>query len=314
MGCAEIGLKSDDSGRKEAASPQEEEPNKNNKDKDKGSKIDSNEDTDSREDTDTSSYDSKDATSCPSGGNGGPIGKGKKFSHSIDTQVWLPKNYDKDKAYPLVFSFHGMASNRAYQMTNYPFNNYVDQKDFILAVTNGGSYQFEWAYKANNATKELEKLLKKLFNSYNIDKQRVYMFGHSAGGFHAFNFACNYDYIAGASADGGAWFGGTANEPCENKELSLVVGFGARDHARSQIDNMWNFMKKDRSCEGTGKKGERTIKNRKVTFEEHENCGGEDRIAYLWLDKAADHFSNKSHLLGPLLDTWFEKSKRSSCE
>jgi len=131
--------------------------------------------------------------------------------------VNLPKDL-KDKAkWPLVISIHGFLSNPKIQRKIFPADKLVDEKGFILITPFGLRNAVGIRYW--NASKEccdifkqnpddisyLKKLINTAKKQYPIDAERVFLVGHSNGGFLAYRFACEAaDYISGIVSIAGA--------------------------------------------------------------------------------------------------------------
>jgi len=133
--------------------------------------------------------------------------------------VHVPDSYDAKQPVPLVVLLHGYSSNGAEQENYLKFTPESDRRGFIYAYPEGTldsrSYQF---WNATDACCDfgrtgvddsgfLSDLIKKLQATYRIDAKRVYVIGHSNGGFMAFRFACDHadQVTAIASLNGATW-------------------------------------------------------------------------------------------------------------
>jgi pimeloyl-ACP methyl ester carboxylesterase len=130
----------------------------------------------------------------------------------------LPKNWDRDKTYPLYVDLHGLtsiANDPIEYMTNYyltePSTTYAFEDGYQLSPWGRGNY---W-YKGISETDIWEGIdvLEKLVN---IDSTRKYIVGHSMGGFGAWSIAsksANFWAAMGVMA-GALWY--------DNQELLSI--------------------------------------------------------------------------------------------
>jgi len=133
--------------------------------------------------------------------------------------VHVPQSYDADRPAPLVLLLHGYSSNGAEQESYLKFTPESDRRGFIYAypegTLDGRNYQY---WNATDACCDfnrtgvddsgfLSDLIRKLQSAYRIDAKRVYVIGHSNGGFMAFRFACDHadQVTAIASLNGATW-------------------------------------------------------------------------------------------------------------
>ena len=133
--------------------------------------------------------------------------------------VHVPDSYDAKQPVPLVLLLHGYSSNGAEQENYLKFTPESDRRGFVFAYPEGTldsrNYQF---WNATDACCDfgrigvddsgfLSDLIKKLQSTYRIDAKRVYVIGHSNGGFMSFRFACDHadQVTAIASLNGATW-------------------------------------------------------------------------------------------------------------
>ena len=256
--------------------------------------------------------DPSEEVSCDSGGTGGATGEGVDVSSDgVRATAWIPDNAGP---VPLIISFHGMGSNGAYQLANYPLQKHYDSKNVMVVVTNGGAYQSRWAWQPNADTKQLSTFLESLMKKYPIDRQRVYLFGHSAGGFHAFNFACsNPGVIAAVAADGGGWLGFDQKTASCDPGLSVLFGFGANDvNSMGNLPRMYETFKTSH-CSDVAEEESSGDWHAMAKIKEQRGCGGRaDKFNALWLVGGWSHFGSKAAAMEPMLDAFLE-TKTASC-
>jgi polyhydroxybutyrate depolymerase len=152
----------------------------------------------------------------------------------------MPKNYSKAISLPLIILLPGYHKENTYLAENL-FKNKNSQENYIVVTANAtkdrlGNYF--WNSKAAccnffqsrvDDKKYLNELTKYLLAEYKVDRGRVYMLGHSNGGFMALNMACqeNSPY-AGIVSFAGA--GNLELKPCHNNtKNSLLLIHGTSD-------------------------------------------------------------------------------------
>ncbi len=133
--------------------------------------------------------------------------------------VVRPADYDPRRSYPLVLLLHGYGFSGAVQDSYFRTSRSVDEKKFILILPDGtvdaGGSRF-W-----NATRAccdfgrtgvddvgyLRGLIEEASQVYNIDARRVFVMGHSNGGFMSYRMACDAsDVVTAIASLAGATF------------------------------------------------------------------------------------------------------------
>ncbi|MEE2887051.1 MAG: PHB depolymerase family esterase [Planctomycetota bacterium] len=111
----------------------------------------------------------------------------------------VPRGYKKrqKKTLPLVIMLHGRTSNgRAAASRYYGWTPLADKEKFFAvfptALGKPTSWQGGWAGKPTVDTKFLSQLIDTLLKDFRIDKERVFMTGHSSGGFMSYSFASTH--------------------------------------------------------------------------------------------------------------------------
>ena len=111
----------------------------------------------------------------------------------------VPDDYDPSLEYPLVVVLHGFGTTGAVQSLYMGAAQQVDERDFVLVYPDGtplpdgrrfwysgasccGSPQDDVGY--------LTDLIDEAVATFNIDEERIYLWGHSNGGFMSYTMAC----------------------------------------------------------------------------------------------------------------------------
>lgn len=123
-----------------------------------------------------------------------------------EVPVVVPAGYDEANPAPLIVLVHGYTSNGAQQESYFKLSALADEFGFIFiapdgTVEKGGDKNRFWNAgemccnfqgSTVNDSAYLKTLIEALQNRYNIDPKRIYMSGHSNGGFMVHRMA--YDY------------------------------------------------------------------------------------------------------------------------
>ncbi|MBN1966906.1 MAG: prolyl oligopeptidase family serine peptidase [Anaerolineae bacterium] len=125
--------------------------------------------------------------------------------------LYVPPSYDPAQPMPLVIALHGRLGNGAGLAYVLDMNRVAREQGFIVVYPDG--IQEEWNYARGNPyfqdngvddTAFLAALVDDLAHDLSIDRQRVYAFGFSNGGFMVHRLACEApeQYAAFAAASG----------------------------------------------------------------------------------------------------------------
>ena len=163
------------------------------------------------------------ASTMPSSGTGTVGVDGRRVT------VHVPASYDGATPAPLVLGLHGYTSNAAELEGYLQLTAESDRKGFVYAYPDGSTDQRgDQFWDATDAccdfygsrpdnSRFLTGLITTLQSTYRIDRARVYLVGHSNGGFMAFRMACDHaDQITAIAAFNGAtWQDTTRCRPSE---------------------------------------------------------------------------------------------------
>ncbi len=133
--------------------------------------------------------------------------------------VFVPKSYTGSVAVPLVVLLHGYTVNGALQEVYFRLQPLAEQRGFLYVHPNGlvdpkgngywnatdaccnlyGAHVDDSAY--------LNAVIEKVQHKYNVDPKRIFLVGHSNGGFMSYRMACDHaDKIAAIVSLAGATF------------------------------------------------------------------------------------------------------------
>ena len=135
--------------------------------------------------------------------------------------VHVPPSYDPGTPMPLVLLLHGYTSSGAIQESYMQFTPLADEFGFLYLhpdgrIETGGDANRFWSgtdaccnfYGAPDDDDDyLMDLINEMKWQYNVDPLRVYLIGHSNGGFMSYRMACDHsDTIAAIASLAGATF------------------------------------------------------------------------------------------------------------
>ena len=133
-------------------------------------------------------------------------------------EVFVPSVYDEASATPLLVLLHGYTASGAIQEAYFRFELLAEERGFLYVhpdgTTNVVGEQFWNATEACcgftstiDDSAYLKALIEQVQADYNVDAQRIFLVGHSNGGFMSYRMACDYsDTIAAVASLAGATF------------------------------------------------------------------------------------------------------------
>ena len=170
-----------------------------------------------------------------------PIGAMAFFrvKHPRPVRVYLPSRYDAQSPAPLIIALHGHSPNGGTGVENYfKLQPLAESRGFVYCYPDGlldSSGRRFW-----NATTTccdlfgagvddagyLRGLIEGIGSALAIERKRVYLLGHSNGGFMSYRMACDYaDVIAGiASLAGTTTLGETNCRPSQPVNVLHIHG------------------------------------------------------------------------------------------
>jgi poly(3-hydroxybutyrate) depolymerase len=149
----------------------------------------------------------------PSNGSGGAAPGNQTRSVTVsglgthDYYLYIPSSYSPGTAMPVLFGFHGAGGTgtapAAAQQVRNDWATVAATEGFIViaqAATGSGG-----GWVPNNDAAILNAIISDAFGAYNIEQNRIYMWGFSAGGHFAHALALNNpNYFAGYGVSAGA--------------------------------------------------------------------------------------------------------------
>jgi S-formylglutathione hydrolase FrmB len=125
-----------------------------------------------------------------------------------DYLLFKPKNYNSAKEYPLLFMLHGHGGDYKQWSEIADLDHYANKYNFIIVCPDGDSDSWYVDSPIDSAVKFesyfFNNLVPEIFESYNIDKQNIFITGLSMGGYGAINLFLNHpDFFKSAGSTSG---------------------------------------------------------------------------------------------------------------
>lgn len=135
----------------------------------------------------------------------------KEAKQEVTYQIYLPENYydeikkNADTTFPLIVALHGYGSNPM-QIVGYPgFIRRAEKRGYVIVAPMGynkkgwyGSHGPKGGYGdlprnlGELSEQDVLNVLKMTRDEFNIDSQRIYLYGHSMGGGGSIHLAMKY--------------------------------------------------------------------------------------------------------------------------
>lgn len=162
----------------------------------------------------------------------------KTFGGDRPVTIDVPANYDKNTPTPLIVLLHGYSAGGFVQKAYFGFDLLVDEAGVIVVAPDGtvdsGGNRFwnatDYCCNFNGSTVDdvayIAKLITDISAEWNIDPKRVYVTGHSNGGFMSYRMACEHpELIAGIMAlAGDTWADAAKCHPSEPVSVLDIQG------------------------------------------------------------------------------------------
>jgi len=121
--------------------------------------------------------------------------------------IHLPYNYDVSSSFPLLIALHGRLGTGKKMIKQADFNRIADREGFIVVYPEGFKRGWADGRGITHADKQgvddvafIDKLIKVSQERFSIDSTRIYIAGHSNGGFMAQRLAIEHSHHFAAIA------------------------------------------------------------------------------------------------------------------
>lgn len=133
-------------------------------------------------------------------------------------QVFVPSSYDKSKTFPLVIALHGMGGDENSYFQAYAqgaFKIEAEKRGYIVACPKGRKPASMYI---GDAEKDVMDVVAEMRRVYNIDPDRIYMTGHSMGGYGTWSVAMSHPDVFAALAP----VAGGSNNPAGMSKIAHI--------------------------------------------------------------------------------------------
>lgn len=158
-----------------------------------------------------------------------PDGYKQGFHQGLRYGLFKPANYDSKKSYPMIVYLHGSTDTVSRDLSWYHEIVQKENPCFVLSPKTTEPNQGwgnTWESKHPPAMEKTLSLLDSLIKTYNIDKNRLYIYGISMGGFGTFSVLAKEPHrFAGAYAV----CGGSNLEAASTIKTPLWIFHGSED-------------------------------------------------------------------------------------
>jgi polyhydroxybutyrate depolymerase len=140
--------------------------------------------------------------------------------------VAIPSDYDPSISYPLLILLHGRGATGQLEAIYLRMFDVIDVKQFVFVYPDGISNAWNATEACCDPTGEVDdvgyisRLIGEAQEVYNIDANRVYLMGHSNGGFMSFRMACERSDLITAIV---SLAGSTFDDPADCQPATLPV-------------------------------------------------------------------------------------------
>lgn len=175
-------------------------------------------------------------------------------------QMFVPAAYDKSKPFPLVIALHGMGGDENSYFLAYgqgAFKLEAEKHGYIVACPKGRKPASMYA---GDAEKDVMDVIAEVRRDYNIDPDRIYLTGHSMGGYGTWSVAMNHPDVFAALAP----ISGGANNPAAMSKIAHIPQLVVHGDADPTVP-----VERSRVMVATGKKLGAEIKYIEVPGGDH---------------------------------------------
>lgn len=121
--------------------------------------------------------------------------------------VHLPPNWDRAPSMPLVIALHGRLGTGKRMSRQTGFNEIADREGFVAVYPDGVKRSWADGRGVTRADEQmvhdvrfLDALIQSLTDRFSVDSSRIYLVGHSNGGFMALRFCIERPHRVAATA------------------------------------------------------------------------------------------------------------------
>ena len=159
----------------------------------------------------------------------------KETGETIPYALFVPSSYDPARPSPLMVSLHGAGRQYDWVMNYAGFLDFAEQHGYVVVTPLGYTRRGGHGYRGDSeqdrrAERDVMNVFELVTGEFNIDENRIYLWGHSMGGAGTYYIASRYpDIWAGlAAVAGGSMSAGYVDEQAI-RHIPFLVIQGADD-------------------------------------------------------------------------------------
>ena len=167
--------------------------------------------------------------------------------------VVVPRTYDPDTSYALLIMLHGYSANSTQIRDFFHLTEYRDDYGFVSVIPDGTLNSVGLRFW--NATPfccdlfdqqpddvaYISGLIEAAKQRFNIDASRIYLAGHSNGGYMSYRMACEVDGIAAIASLAGSSFVDEADCQEASNPVSVLQVHGTLDPTVAYLGSIGNY-------------------------------------------------------------------------
>ena len=118
---------------------------------------------------------------------------------TIPYALFIPSSYNEGNQAPLVISLHGLGRTYDWLMGYHGFLDQAEANGYIVATPLGyirrgwyGSRETEDQQDSKYSEQDVMEVLRLVRDEFNVDNNRIYLWGHSMGGAGTYHIAAKY--------------------------------------------------------------------------------------------------------------------------
>ncbi len=142
---------------------------------------------------------------------------------TIPYAVFVPSNYDAAQETPLIVSLHGLGRSHDWLMGYHGFLDQAETNGYIVVTPLGyirrgwyGSRAIDDMQDAKYSEQDVMNVLQLLRDEFNVDSNRIYLWGHSMGGAGTYHIAARHPNLF-------AGLGVAAPAPVANASMDEIL-------------------------------------------------------------------------------------------
>ncbi len=252
------------------------------------------------------------------------------FGGSRPVELLVPVDYDAASPAPLLVVLHGKTVNGALQLAYTRLGDLVDSQGFLVMAPDGLIDEEGTSFwNATDACCDfydsgvddasyIRGLIEEVSAEYSVDAKRIFLWGHSNGGFMSYRMACDYsETIAGIVSLAGATYLDPsdcgATEPVNilqiHGDLDSTVPFAGDERFPGVEATLaqWaalNGCSDTRTVLGDRVDLDRTVDGDETRMETQDDCQ-EGGAVDLWVIEGGEHIPALLPTFDNLMGDWF---------